>query len=114
MNSPRIPPTASTIPGTSTASGRPPDSKGIPRRMSDTLIRNGQDANRVNDILAKLEVEHKIKEGAENLLQVFDTRKLKDGKEAYKQQVESQLDAANAKIQLLQLQLHEYGLTSKF
>uniref|UniRef100_A0A060T596 ARAD1C10274p n=1 Tax=Blastobotrys adeninivorans TaxID=409370 RepID=A0A060T596_BLAAD len=69
------------------------------------------DSGTVNDILAKLEIENKIKEGAENLLQVFDTRKLKDGKEVYKQQVESQLDAANAKIQLLQLQLQEHGFT---
>jgi len=45
---------------------------------------------------------------------VFDTRKIKGGgKEQLKKQVESQLDAANDKIQLLQLQLGEFGLTRK-
>lgn len=86
----------------------------LPKGAESRPSIRGQDNGKVNDILAKLEIENKIKEGAENLLQVFDTRKLKEGKEVLKQQVESQLDAANAKIQLLQLQLNEFGLSSEF
>lgn len=118
MNSPRLPP----VVGTPAAANRIHNGSGTRsdqmRRSSEpgvmahnTAGLNVGDNIKVNDILQKLEIENKIKEGAENLLQVFDTRKLKEGKEAYKQQVESQLDAANAKIQLLQLQLHEYGLS---
>jgi hypothetical protein len=86
----------------------------LPKGAESRPSIRGHDNGKVNDILAKLEIENKIKEGAENLLQVFDTRKLKEGKEVLKQQVESQLDAANAKIQLLQLQLNEFGLSSEF
>jgi rapamycin-insensitive companion of mTOR len=84
----------------------------LPRQTSDSVINGVDKAGRISDILAKLEIESKIKEGAENLLQVFDTRKLKQGKEEYKQQIESQLDAANAKIQLLRSQLSELGHSS--
>ncbi|ANB11878.1 Tsc11p [Sugiyamaella lignohabitans] len=92
---------------------RVPDSRneiiGLPHHRSGDDQRNN--GSRIDDILAKLEIEEKIKEGAENLLEVFDKRKIKGGdKEEIKKQVESQLDAANAKIQLLQQQLGDLGV----
>lgn len=81
----------------------------LPKQTLDLVTTGADRSGRINDILGKLEIEGKIKEGAENLLQVFDTRKLKDGKEEYKQQIEQQLDAANAKIQLLRSQLSDLG-----
>lgn len=85
----------------------------LPKQSADPLPDGTDKTGRINDILTKLEIESKIKEGAENLLQVFDTRKPKQGKDEYKQQIESQLDAANAKIQLLKSQLTELGHSSR-
>lgn len=78
---------------------------------------------RAEDLLAQLKVENQIKRGAENMLQVFDEQKAgntQGGKaeqvqlqkmvEMRQQQVESQLDAANAKIILLKAQLQELGV----
>lgn len=51
----------------------------IPRLSSETNDSNSSFEDvRVGDILSKIEIETKIKEGAENLLQVFDTRKQKE------------------------------------
>ena len=55
------------------------------------------------------------------MLQVFDEQKGQSGKdqlqkqvESRQQQVESQLDAANAKILLLKSQLQDLGVASKW
>jgi phosphatidate phosphatase PAH1 len=44
---------------------------------------------------------------------VLETGKLKEGKELLKKQVESQIDAANSRIQVLQSQLIDLGYSSK-
>lgn len=50
------------------------------------------------DILnGRLEVENRIRDGAENLLQVFETEH-PEGKDGLRRQVESELSAAKIKI----------------
>lgn len=60
----------------------------------------------LEELISKLDIESKIKDGAENLLQVFDIN-LKSGKEELKKQVESELHAANAKIAALSRQIEQ-------
>lgn len=91
----------------------PDDIIALPRQSHETTGSTASNEGRANDILAKLEIENKIKEGAENLLQVFEAKKKKEGNELVRKQVEGQLDAANAKIQLLTQQLAEIGITDQ-
>lgn len=97
---------------------------GSERVSSESSRSGGQSTNtRIEDLLAQLKVENQIKRGAENMLQVFDEQKAgstQGGKaeqvqlqklvESRQQQVESQLDATNAKIHMLRSQLQELGV----
>ena len=99
-----------------------PDLRTFSERVSSESSRSGPTTTtRVEDLLAQLKVENQIKRGAENMLQVFDEQKGQSGKdqlqkqvESRQQQVESQLDAANAKILLLKSQLQDLGVASKW
>lgn len=98
-------------------------------RVSSESNRSGPSSTatttRVEDLLVQLKVENQIKRGAENMLQVFDDQKgqhqlqgkdqaqLQKQVESRQQQVESQLDAANAKIMFLKNQLQDLGVASK-
>lgn len=90
-------------------------------RVSSESSRSGpintSTTSRIEDLLAQLKVEFRIKSGAENLLQVYDEQKgqpQQAGKDQLQMQrlqmVESQLDAANAKIQMLKSQLQDLGV----
>lgn len=64
----------------------------------------------ISDLEEKLVIEQKIKEGAENLLEMFETNMLKmKDKEHLRKKAEMELDSANSKIQLLQVQLDRHG-----
>ncbi|ODQ64875.1 hypothetical protein NADFUDRAFT_8425, partial [Nadsonia fulvescens var. elongata DSM 6958] len=67
------------------------------------------------DILAKIEIENKIKEGATTLLQVLDSKKINgqepDPNQVIKQ-VESELQASKAKIALLHSQLEQNAVSN--
>lgn len=101
-----------------------PDLRIFSERVSSDSSRSGPTTStttRVEDLLAQLKVENQIKRGAENMLQVLDEQKGQPGKdqlqkqvEARQQQVESQLDAANAKILLLKSQLQDLGVARTF
>lgn len=92
------------------------------RKSSESTRSTSFTTNRVEDLLAQFKVENQIKRGAENMLQVLEQQKGQHSKdpvqkevvEARKNHVESQLDAANAKILLLKGQLLDFGVSSKF
>ena len=62
----------------------------------------------LEDLNARLAIEHRIRDGAESLLKlhVFSGNgSATDGKEQLRRQVEDELDAANAKIDALEDQI---------
>lgn len=91
------------------------------RKSSESTRSGSGTTNRLEDLLAQLKVENQIKRGAENMLQVLDKQRGQTGKdqvqkevESRQQQVESQLDAANAKIMQLKNQLQDLGVSSMY
>lgn len=67
----------------------------------------------LKDLEEKLAIEYKIKDGAENLIEMFDTNMLKmKDKDHLRRKAELELDAASSKIQLLQSQLDQSGTRS--
>jgi len=71
----------------------------------------------LDELNARLAIEYKIRDGAENLLQVFanDSTRLSEApsslgpesKAALRRQVEDELDTANRKIEALQARINE-------
>ncbi|KAN0062384.1 hypothetical protein ACQY0O_005266 [Thecaphora frezii] len=60
----------------------------------------------------KIDIETKIKDGAENLLHVFDLRLASSAKHDLRKQIESELHTANAKIAALHQELQRLRATS--
>lgn len=92
---------------------------GSERRSSESTRSGPSSTSRLQDLLVQLKVENQIRRGAENMLQVLDEQKRQPAKlqfqkelETRQQLVESQLDAANAKIALLKDQLQDFGVSS--
>lgn len=56
----------------------------------------------------QIDVENKIKDGAENLLSVFDLKLASDAKQDLRKQIESELDSANSKIATLTTELEHW------
>lgn len=87
---------------------RPVPMIAVERSSLDGSLKDGSDGDSVEKLILRLDIESKIKEGAENMLQVLESKKLKDPKEiSMRKQVESELDAANSKIVLLQNQVSD-------
>lgn len=66
------------------------------------------------DALGRLEIENRLKEGAENLLQVLDTRtreRPKEAREARRLQVMAELNQTNARIAALKSKIEELAIT---
>ncbi|KAJ1021886.1 hypothetical protein NDA16_003648 [Ustilago loliicola] len=64
-----------------------------------------QEVQRLQD---KIDIEAKIKDGAENLLSVFDLKLASTAKQDLRKQIESELDSANNKIAALTSQLERW------
>lgn len=63
----------------------------------------------LDELINQLDIENKIKEGAENLLQVFDqtTEDREDGNHiALRKKIELELDAVNSKIAVLKAKVN--------
>ncbi|SPO40478.1 related to protein ste16 [Pseudozyma flocculosa] len=73
---------------------------------------DGGPADEERELRHKIDVENKIKEGAENLLHVFDLRLASSTKHDLRKQIESELDTANAKIAVLHSELQRLRTTS--
>ncbi len=56
----------------------------------------------------KIDIETKIKDGAENLLSVFDLKLASSAKQDLRKQIESELDSANTKIAALTTELEHW------
>lgn len=61
----------------------------------------------LNELLTKLNVEQKIANGAEHLLQLFDREPDQNHKDALKRQVEEELSAASKSIREIQVAIAE-------
>jgi Hr1 repeat len=60
---------------------------------------------------ARLQIERKIKDGAENLLSVFETGGASEGnKEDLRKQVENELEGANSRIASLETRIAELSV----
>ncbi|KAJ1038031.1 hypothetical protein NDA10_005530 [Ustilago hordei] len=64
-----------------------------------------QEVQRLQD---KIDIEAKIKDGAENLLSVFDLKLASNAKQHLRKQIQSELDSANNKIAALTSQLERW------
>ncbi|PWY98657.1 hypothetical protein BCV70DRAFT_178261, partial [Testicularia cyperi] len=64
--------------------------------------------NEVQRLQNRIDIETKIKDGAENLLSLFDTRPGSSSKQELRKQIELELDAANTKISALVGELQRY------
>ncbi|KAG5518348.1 hypothetical protein PMAC_003145 [Pneumocystis sp. 'macacae'] len=69
-----------------------------------------QKIQKLNELTNQLDIENKIKEGAENLLQVFDTKTADQEGENHailRRKIELELDASNMKIARIKMQINE-------
>ncbi|ORY81605.1 Rapamycin-insensitive companion of mTOR, middle domain-domain-containing protein [Protomyces lactucae-debilis] len=74
-----------------------------------------QETLTLEEALSRLEIENRLKEGAENLLQVLDTRvkeRPREARDARRLQVMEELDQTNNAIQALKTRIHELSALS--
>ncbi|KAG4305949.1 hypothetical protein PORY_000859 [Pneumocystis oryctolagi] len=90
-------------------------SSSLPAHVISDIEDETQRIYKLNELMNQLDIENKIKEGAENLLQVFDVKTVDQQGEnhaALRRKIELELDAVNVKIAQIKMQVNEIRSSS--
>ncbi|KAG5438731.1 hypothetical protein PCANB_002451 [Pneumocystis canis] len=89
-------------------------SSSLPRHNELGTEEEAEKMHKLNELMNQLNIENKIKEGAENLLEVFDVKTTHEGEnnDTLRRQIELELDAVNTKIAQIKTKVNKIKSSS--